>query len=60
MIEMYCTREQRDDLPRRERGLGARTVQQTESEWSQLIGILELARRWQELIGECTGEDVHH
>jgi hypothetical protein len=53
-IEMRCTREQRDDLQRGERRLAATAAQQTESEWSQLISMLELSQRWQELIGEFT------
>lgn len=44
---------------RRERGLGAGVIQQTESEWNELIAMLELAQRWQELIGEFTSEDAH-
>jgi hypothetical protein len=59
MIEKRDTREQPDDLRQRERGLGAGAVQRTESEWSQVIAMLELAHRWQELIGEFTGEDAH-
>jgi hypothetical protein len=59
MIEKYYTREQPDDLQHRERGLGAGAIQQPESEWGQLIAMLELAQRWQGLIGECTGEDAH-
>jgi hypothetical protein len=58
-IERYYTREPRDDLQRRDRGLAPGAVQQTESEWSQLIGMLELAQRWQELMREFTGEDAH-
>jgi hypothetical protein len=34
-------------------------IQQTESEWSQLIAMLELVQRWEELIGEFTREDAH-
>jgi hypothetical protein len=41
MIERYYPRQRRDDLQRRERGLGAGAIQQTESEWSQLIAMLE-------------------
>lgn len=44
---------------RPERRLGAGAVQQTESVWSQLIAMLELAQRWQKLIGEFIGEDTH-
>jgi hypothetical protein len=58
-IEMHCTREQRDDFQRGERELAASAVQQTESEWSQLIAMLELSQRWQELIDEFTAEDAH-
>jgi hypothetical protein len=58
MIKMYYTREQPDDLQRRERGLGAWTLQQTEREWSELIAMLELVQRWQELIDDFTGEDA--
>jgi hypothetical protein len=49
-----ASREQRQ-AQRREGGLGAGAVQQTESAWSQLIAMLELAQRWQELIGEFAG-----
>jgi hypothetical protein len=59
MFEKYYPREQRDDLQERERECGARPVGQTESEWSQLIALLELAQQWQELMGEFTGEDAH-
>ena len=59
MIATYYMRERPEDRHRRERGLGAGTIQQTEGEWSQLIAMLELAQRWQELIGEITGEDAH-
>ena len=59
MIEMYDSREQPDDLQRRDRGLAAGAGQPAESEWSQLIGILELAQRWQDLIGEFIGEDAN-
>jgi hypothetical protein len=58
-IEIDGTREQRDDLQRSERGLAVGAVQQTESEWSRLIAMLELSQRWQELAGEFTGEDGH-
>jgi hypothetical protein len=34
-------------------------LQQTDSEWSQLIAMLELAQRWQELIGGFTDDDPH-
>ena len=59
MIEEYYTRERPDDLQRRERGLGTGWIQQTESEWSQLIAMLELTQRWHELIGELADEDAH-
>jgi hypothetical protein len=59
MMEKYYTREQPDDLERRERELGAGAIRQTEREWSQLIAMLELVQRWQELMGEFTGEDAH-
>jgi hypothetical protein len=59
MIEKYYTPEHRDDLQQRERGLGAGAIQQTEKEWSQLIAMLELVQRWQELMGGFTGEDAH-
>ena len=45
--------KQRDAL--QWRGLGAGTLRQTESEWNQLIVMLELAQHWQELIAEFTG-----
>jgi hypothetical protein len=32
---------------------------QAERDWSQFIAMLELVQRWQELIGELTGEDTH-
>jgi hypothetical protein len=35
-----------------------RDGQRTEREWSQLIAMLELVQRWQELIGEFAGEDA--
>jgi hypothetical protein len=54
MIEKYYPREQPDDLRRREPGIGAGAIQQTKTEWSQLIAMLELAQRWQELMGEFT------
>jgi hypothetical protein len=59
MVEKYYPREQPDNLQPRERGLGAGAVHQTESEWSELIAMLELAQYWQELMGEFTGEDAH-
>jgi hypothetical protein len=59
MIEKYCTHEKPEDLRRRERGPGAGAVGQTEREWGQLIAMLELAQRWQELVGEFTGEGAH-
>lgn len=57
MIEKYYTRDQPADLQTRELGAGA--IEQTESDWSQLIAMVELGRRWQELIGDFTGEDAH-
>jgi hypothetical protein len=59
MIEKYYTTGQPDDLHRRERGLEAGGVRWLESEWNQLIAMLELAQRWEELIGEFTGEGAH-
>jgi hypothetical protein len=59
MLEKYYTREQPDDLQRRERGLEAGAVRQAESDWSQVIAMLELAQRWEELVGEFTGEAAH-
>jgi hypothetical protein len=59
MIEKHLSREQPDDLLRREPGLGAGAIQQTKTEWSQLIAMLELAQRWQELIGGFTDDDPH-
>jgi hypothetical protein len=46
------------ELQQRDRERGAGAVGQTESEWSQLIGMLDLAQRWQELIGDFTSEDA--
>jgi hypothetical protein len=54
VIETYPAREQGDDLHRRGRGLEDEAVRQTESEWSEPIAMLELARRWQELLCEFT------
>jgi hypothetical protein len=59
MIEKHYSREQPDDLQRREPGIGAGAIQQTKTEWSQLIAMLELAQRWQELIGGFTDDDAH-
>jgi hypothetical protein len=39
-------------------GLGPGAVGQTESEWSQLIAMLELAQLWEELIGEVPAENA--
>jgi hypothetical protein len=56
--QKHHTPKQPEDPQRHERRL-AGTVQQTEREWGQLIAMLDLAQRWQELIGEFTGEDAH-
>lgn len=73
MIEKYYTEEQREQLSRRGRELGADAIDQAEREWSELIAAVkaeqvkgtdpasqrmtDLARRWQELIGQFTGGD---
>ncbi len=73
MIEKYYTHDQRAVLAKRGREAGAEGVQEAEREWTELIDavqrerangtdpesprMLELARRWQQLIEKFTGGD---
>jgi DNA-binding transcriptional MerR regulator len=73
MIEKYYDSEQLDKLAERGRELGPEAIKEAEREWGELIAavqeeraqgtdpssprMLELARRWQRLIGQFTDGD---
>ncbi len=73
MIEKYYTPEQLDQLAARRRELGAAAIEETGRKWGELIAavqqeraqgtdpisprMLELARRWQQLIAQFSGGD---
>jgi len=73
MIEKYYTPQQLEQLAQRERELGPGEIEQAQRGWEELIAAVkherdqgtdpagprmqELARRWQELIGQFTGGD---